>query len=173
MEIKLIKIDEINQVMEIMNDAKKLLGRDSLQWQQGYPNINTMTNDINRKELFGYYDDYGYLLGIVALVSGINDSYVNIYDGKWLIPHSEKDLVIHRIAVREEFHRKKIGDALMKYAYTYAKDHKYPSIKIDTHSKNKPMQELCLRNGYIYTGIIILARDEVDNSRLAYEKVIK
>ena len=52
--IKLVSINEIDQVMKIINDAKSLLKRNSLQWQQGYPNLETMTNDINNHHLYGY-----------------------------------------------------------------------------------------------------------------------
>ena len=45
-EIKLVHIDELDSVMEIINDAKELLKKYSLQWQQGYPNTLTLKNDI-------------------------------------------------------------------------------------------------------------------------------
>ena len=58
-EIKLVSIKELPFVMEIINDAKKLLGRDSLQWQQGYPNEITMlkifiicVKDYRQKKIF-------------------------------------------------------------------------------------------------------------------------
>lgn len=172
MEIRQVNISEIDSVMEIIDDAKRLLSKDSLQWQQGYPNKQTMLDDINNKDLFGCYLDQK-LVGIVALIEGFNINYAEIYDGEWLKDTSENDLVIHRIAVKEGYHNMKIGKALMDFAEIYAKEKGKISIKIDTHVKNIPMQMLCKNNGYLYRGIIFLKRNEVDNSRLAFEKLVK
>lgn len=172
MIFKKVTIEEIDNVMKIINDAKDLLRKDSLQWQQGYPNEDTMKNDINNEILYGIYDD-GKLVGIEALVPGVNNDYLRIYNGTWLSPVSPSDLVIHRIAVKCSYHGKHIGQQLMEFAYQYALENGYKSIKIDTHEKNKAMQHLCDFNGYTYCGIIYLLRDEIDNSRLAFERIVQ
>ena len=169
--IKLVTKNEIDEVMAIISDAKELLSKDSLQWQQGYPNETVMMDDILNNELFGYYLD-DFLVGIVALVKGLNKNYTEIYDGSWINPASDNDLTIHRIAVRKGYHHKKIGDKFIKLSLDYAKEYNLKSIKADTHIKNIPMQKLLLNNGFEYRGIIYLKRDEVDNSRLAYEIVL-
>ena len=168
--IRLVTENEIDEVMAIINDAKELLKKDSLQWQQGYPFKETMINDIKRKELYGYYLD-DYLVGIVALVVGLDKNYTEI-EGKWDIVASEKDLAIHRIAVRKGYYHKKIGDTFIKLSIDLAKKLSIKSIKADTHIKNIPMQMLLTNNGFLYKGIIYLKRDEVDNGRLAYELVV-
>lgn len=170
-EIKLVSFKELPFVMEIINDAKKLLGKDSLQWQQGYPNETTMINDINNSYLYGYYID-NYLVGIVSLVPGIDINYLEIENGSWKNYPSESDLNIHRIAIRKEFHKKKLGEKLLKFAISFAKENNHKSIKLDTHVKNIAMQKISLNTGFSYKGIIYLKRDEVDNSRLAYELII-
>ena len=85
------------------------------------------------------------------------------------------DKVLNNFVVspEEEYHGKKVGKLLMDFAEEYAKEKGLTSIKVDTHTKNKAMQKLCTNNGYSYRGIIYLKRDEVDNSRIAFEKVIK
>ena len=55
MEVREINIEEIDKVMEIINDAIAFLKPQSKQWQQGYPNINSMTKDILNHNLFGVY----------------------------------------------------------------------------------------------------------------------
>ena len=60
----------------------------------------------------------------------------------------------------------------MEFAEKYAKTNSCPSIKVDTHRANIPMQRLVLSHGYIYQGIIDLNRNEEDQLRLAYEKII-
>lgn len=170
-KIKLIELDEIVLVMEIINDAKKLLKNYSLQWQQGYPNEETMINDINNSHLYGYYID-NYLVGIVSLVPGIDKNYLEIEDGSWIQYPSSTDLNIHRIAIRNGYHKQKIGESLLKYSIKYAKNNGYSSIKLDTHRVNIAMQKISLNTGFTYRGIIYLKRDEIDNSRLAYELIV-
>ena len=170
MDIRKIRLDEIEEVMEIIKDAKELLRQTSSQWQDGYPNRGIMIEDINNERLYGEYID-SMLVGIAALVKGINIDYDYI-EGKWLLDHSSNDLVIHRLAVRNNYHHLKIADSLFDFAYKYAQDNNIKSIKIDTHEKNKPMQVVCLRNGYKECGIIYVKREKKDPKRIAYEKEV-
>lgn len=169
--IKVVKKEEIDEVMNIINDAKKYLSKTSLQWQQGYPFKETMLKDIENNNLFGYYikDE---LVSIISLVKGIEKTYVNMIEGKWLIDVSDKDLVIHRIAVKEEYRHQGYAKNLMKYSIIYAKENNLVSIKSDTHKINYEMQNLLLKNGFVYTGIIDLNRGEEDELRLAYELIV-
>ena len=171
MEIRRINKEEIDKVMEVINDAKAFLKLQSKQWQQGYPNVNSMMNDINKGNLFGVYEN-GELTCLAALIIGIEPTYVNMIEGKWNVEVSNKDLVIHRIAVSEKYRGKGFAKKLMNFAYEYAKENACLSIKVDTHRVNKPMQELLLKHGYNYQGIIDLNRNEEDQLRLAYELVI-
>ena len=74
--------------------------------------------------------------------------------------------------MRNNYHNKKIGDQLIKFAIDYAKRKRIHSIKVDTHKKNIAMQKILLDNNFSFRGIIYLKREEEDNQRLAYELVI-
>ena len=171
MEIKRVELKELDKVMEVINDAKAFLKLQSQQWQQGYPNENSMTKDILNHDLFGVYIN-GELTCVAALIIGIEKTYVNMVEGKWKIGVSASDLVIHRIAVSNKYRGKGCAKKLMEFAYSYAKENDCNSIKVDTHRVNIPMQQLLLSNGYAYQGIIDLNRNEEDQLRLAYELVI-
>ena len=170
MEIRRVKIEELKKVMEVINDAKAFLKLQSQQWQQGYPNEESMSKDILNHNLFGVYVN-GELTCVAALIIGIEKTYVNMVEGKWNIEVSNLDLVIHRIAVLEKYRGYGCAKRMMEFAYKYAKDNNCKSIKVDTHRVNKPMQNLLLRNGYTYQGVIDLNRNEEDQLRLAYELV--
>ncbi len=167
MEIRRVNLNEINEVMEIIKDAKALLKKTSTQWQSGYPNIDSMTNDINNNSLYGAFVN-SKLVGIIALIKGINPDY-DIIDGAWITEHSENDLVIHRIAVKDGYHNLNIGDSLFKFAIKYAKNNNFSSVKVDTHEKNIAVQRLCQKNDFKYCGIIYIKREKVEPKRLAYE----
>lgn len=171
MEIRKVNREEITSVMEIIEEGRALLKTTSKQWQNGYPNTDSLLSDIDHGFLYGAYKE-GTLVGVMALVHDVFNVDYDEIEGKWVIPYTEKDLVIHRIAVKKEYHHQKVGDALMKFAYQYAKDHHIPSIKIDTHRKNIPMQKLCMNNTYHLSGVIYIKRVEPDPSRLIFEKSI-
>ena len=82
MIIRLLTSNDIVAVMEIIDDAKKLLGKHSLQWQQGYPNKDTMMNDIKSSSCYGLFNEDNYLIAIVSLVKGIDPNYLEI-EGEW------------------------------------------------------------------------------------------
>ena len=115
-----IGIENISDVMKITNQAKDLLKKNgSLQWQQGYPNEDTFTEDIKNNSLYGLYED-NKLNAFGAYVYGKDLNYVEI-DGKWDIPANDKDMAIHRVAVDENCHGKKFGVKILKYGIEYAK----------------------------------------------------
>ena len=171
MEVRRVELNEIDQVMESINDAKKFLKVQSQQWQQGYPNVETMKKDILNRNLFAVYIN-NEIACVAALIIGIEKTYVNMIEGRWEVPVSNNDLVIHRIAVKDKFRGTGCAKEMMKFAEDYAIKKSCRSIKIDTHRANIPMQNLVLSHGYFYRGIIDLNRNEEDQLRLAYEKTI-
>lgn len=171
MEVRKIEIEEIEKVMEIINDAIAFLKPQSKQWQQGYPNVESMKKDILNHNLFGVYLN-NELTCLAALIIGKDKTYVNMVEGKWNIQASDSDLVIHRIAVSNKYRGMGCAKTLMNFAKDYAQRHGSKSIKVDTHRANLPMQNLLINLGYTYQGIIDLNRNEEDQLRLAYELVI-
>ncbi len=172
MEIRKVTENEIDSVMEIIEEGRTLLKSTSKQWQNGYPNRDSLLDDIHNSFLYGAYIN-DKLVGVEALVHDIFNVDYDEIEGRWVIPYTAKDLVIHRIAVKSEYHHQKVGDALMKYAEQFAKENHIPSIKIDTHRKNIPMQKLCSDNDYHLSGVIYIKRVEPDPSRLMFEKSIQ
>jgi predicted acetyltransferase len=166
-----IEIDDLNKIMSITNDAKNLLKQNgSLQWQQGYPNEDTFKIDIKNKSLYGIYQDKE-LMGYGAYIFGKDENYVEI-EGKWDIPANDKDLAIHRVAVDKNCHGKQFGMKILKYGIIYAKNLGCPTVKVDTHKNNIPMQKSIIKSGFIYKGVVKIIRDKLDNLRLAYEIVL-
>lgn len=170
MIVRLANINDLNQIMEIISDAKILLKNSgSMQWNtDSYPNKETMKNDINNKVLY-LVENNTLILGVAAFIFG-NDENYNSINGKWLTDKTEY-LAIHRIAVRNGFYHTGITTLLMNKAIEIAKSYN-TSIKADTHKLNIPMQKLLLKTGFSYCGEITLIRSSVDNLRLAYELIL-
>ena len=166
-----IGIGDISEVMKITNQAKDLLKKSgSLQWQQGYPNEETFTKDIKNNSLYGLFQDKD-LIAFGAYIYGKDLNYVEI-EGKWDIPANDKDMAIHRVAVEENSHGKKLGEKILKYGIQYARKLGCVTVKVDTHRINIPMQKSILKSGFVYKGIIRVDTDKLDNLRYAYEIVL-
>lgn len=170
-EIKLVPINDMPDILNITEQAKKLLKKNgSQQWQQGYPNEECYIEYIKKEQLYGIYEN-NKLVAFGAYLIGIDNNYIEI-QGKWSIPVNDKDMSIHTIAVSENHHGKKYGQKILEYGIEYARQKGCISVKVDTHKNNIPMQKIIEKTGFIYKGIIKIIRDKLENERLAYEYII-
>lgn len=167
MEFRKAMESDINSIMKIIKQAQDYFKKQGIdQWQNNYPNIETIKNDIAK--------GYGYVLlkdgevaGTVAVSFDGEKTYEYIYDGKWLSDFEYA--VIHRMAIDNNLKGLGLASIIMKKVEEMCINKGIKSIRIDTHEDNKSMQRLIEKNRFQYCGIIYLA----DNSkRLAFEKLI-
>ncbi|MGZ5265025.1 MAG: GNAT family N-acetyltransferase, partial [Kaistella sp.] len=87
------KVADQEQIWKILQDAikrRKAVG--SRQWQDGYPNPETVETDIQQN--YGYVLEIeGEIAGYAAIIFEIEPAY-EIIEGKWL--SSGKYVVVHR-----------------------------------------------------------------------------
>lgn len=162
---KTIKKD-VENVMEIINQAQDYFKENGIdQWQNGYPNADTIYEDIKNDNSYVLENENEILA--TSMVSFEEDkTYKKIYDGKWL--SDGKYAVIHRIAVSEKSKGLGIASNIIGFVEDLCKEKEINSIKIDTHKDNISMQRLLEKNGFKYCGIIYL---EDKNERIAFEKL--
>lgn len=153
-------------IWEIIQQAierRRLEG--SEQWQSGYPNSTTVSDDIK--------NNYGFVLTVdneiaayTALILNDEPAYDDI-KGKWL---TDGDFyVIHRVAVSEKFAGKGLVKIFFDKIEDFVKSQNVPSIKVDTNFDNPAMINIFEKKGYQYCGEVMLA----GGWRKAYEKVLK
>lgn len=167
MEIRKAVMSDINSIMNIIKQAQNYFKEQGInQWQNNYPNIETIKNDIDK--------GYGYVLlkegevvGTVAVSFDGEKTYEKIYDGKWI--SNCEYAVIHRIAVDSNSKGQGLASVIFNNIEKMCLERNVKSIRIDTHEDNKSMQRLIEKNGFQYCGIIYL---EDRSKRLAYEKLI-
>ena len=167
----LVKAQEkdIKIIMEIITDAKKYLkNQNSLQWNQpdGYPNECDLLKDINNESCYLYLEN-DEIIGTMSIIFTPDENYFEI-EGKWLT--NDLYASIHRIAIKNSYHKKGIGIKMLLEAEEIVKQNNIYSIKIDTHKINIPMIKTIENSGYTYCGVITLKRSKEDNLRNAYEK---
>ena len=156
---------DIPQIWDILSHAilrRKADG--SLQWQDGYPNLDIIQTDLNNDA--GYVLSSGdTILGYCAIVVNDEPAYATI-DGKWL---TQSDfLVVHRLAISENQLGKGYAKMIFERLETWAISKNVFSIKADTNFDNPAMLNIFKKLGYAYCGEVHFR----GNSRKAYEKVL-
>ncbi|NLY68095.1 MAG: GNAT family N-acetyltransferase [Tissierellia bacterium] len=167
MEFRKAKESDIDSIMNIIKQAQDYFKEAGIdQWQNNYPNIETIKNDIEKGYGYVLVND-GEVVGTVAVSFDGERTYENIYEGNWI---SNLDYaVVHRLAIDNRYKGQGLASVIMKSIEEMCLKRNVHSIRIDTHQDNKSMQRLIEKNGFKYCGIIYLADT---SKRLAYEKLI-
>lgn len=166
-EIQLRKAEmtDRNVIWDILQQAIERRRKDgSTQWQNGYPNIDTVESDITKG--FGYVLTVdGEIAVYAALILNDEPAYSTI-EGAWL--SNGEFVVVHRVAVDEKFAGQGMTKKLFDHIEDFTKSHGIQSIKVDTNFDNIAMLKILESKGYIYCGEVYLA----GGIRKAFEKII-
>ncbi|MBN1068661.1 GNAT family N-acetyltransferase [Clostridium sp. ZS1] len=167
MEFKKSTEEDISNIMRIINEAQIYFREQKInQWQNDYPNIDTIKEDIKNDYSYVFLMDKQ-IVATLALSFDGEKTYDIIYDGKWI--SNNKYAVIHRMAVNNSHKGNGIASKIFKNTEMICLEKGVHSIKIDTHVENKAMQNLLKKNNFHYCGIIYL---EDNSKRIAFEKII-
>ena len=160
---KSIKSD-LDNIMIIIKEAQKYFKENNIdQWQDNYPNEETILNDINNETSYVLVKDNN-KVDTASISFEEEKTYKNI-DGNWLT--NDRYVVIHRIAVSNDYKGLRLSSTILDNAKALALKNSIHSIKIDTHKDNKAMQRVLKKNNFTYCGIIYL---EDNSERIAFEK---
>lgn len=170
MQIRLATLDDLDAIWQLRKETTALLkSRGIDQWQYQDPKMETFANDIKAKEFYVLYDD-NILVGMMAVRSGIEHTYDNIYDGNWRV--DQPYLTIHRLAVKKTHLGTGISKKFLDYADWFAIKEKIYYIRIDTHHDNTNAIRLFESSGYQLCGWILLNQKEGEKKRLAFDKKV-
>lgn len=164
MNFREAKKEDIESILEVISHAKEYMKRNnSTQWNENYPNKETIINDIE--------NNIGYVLIVKNLIRGYivvdfsdDEVYKNI-KGKWKIFGNYAS--IHRCAIHKELRGQGYGSELFKFAEKLALSKNIRSVRVDTAPENETMKHLFNKNGYEYCGIVF-----IDGEKIAYEKLL-
>ena len=170
MTIRKSILEDVPAIMNIINDAKKLLASQHIdQWQNGYPNTTQIENDINKSESFVVVNDDDTIMATSMFTLRKEPTYKKIIGGEWLVAEHKDYGVIHRLAIKKEFRKLGLATLLFEKFHQVLLEKNIQSLKIDTHEDNLGMQSLIKKLGYQYCGIIYTSYQA---KRLAFEKII-
>jgi len=149
-------MSDLDEIMSIFKDGQAFLKEKGIdQWQDGYPTIDIVKEDITNRRMHVVLDNDG-ICAVYVLV-GKDPTYKYIEDGSWM---SDTDYVtIHRICVKGNKRNKGIAKYIVDDIKKYQKH-----IRIDTHKDNRVMQHFLRSNGFLYRGIIYLDNGKARNA---------
>lgn len=159
---------DIDGIMLIVRQARNYLKKHRVdQWQGEYPTQDIFAADIANGECYAV--TYGErLAGFFCLTEAPESGYDKITDGKW---HGEgKYCTLHRMAIEAQFRGTSLSDMLIDFADDMARAKGAECVRTDTHRKNKAMQRLLKRKGYVYRGNVLVDEFGHDPARQAFEK---
>lgn len=159
---------DIDGIMLIVRQARNYLKKHRVdQWQGEYPTQDIFAADIANGECYAV--TYGErLAGFFCLTEAPESGYDKITDGKW---HGEgKYCTLHRMAIEAQFRGTSLSDMLIDFADDMARAKGAECVRTDTHRKNKAMQRLLKRKGYVYRGNVLVDEAGHDPARQAFEK---
>ena len=143
---------DVEQIMSIVADAQlslRELGID--QWQDGYPSVDVIEDDIASEVGYVYCVD-NRAIGYAAIVLDGEVAYSQIPDSEWNT--SNDYVVVHRLCVKRGYTRSGVAVAMMDFAAQRAREKGYIGFRIDTHRGNIRMLAMLEKLGFKYCGII-------------------
>lgn len=160
-------LDDMPFVLTLYQQATEDLAKANVdQWQNNYPNQETLQSDIDLGLSYVFKKDV-VVVGTSALIWDGDSDYQIIHDGSWL--NDQPYLTIHRIVVERSFKKTGISHQLMEAISALAKDNNFHNIRIDTHQDNLTMQGFLKKEGFVQCGVVYVRQKD---KRLAFQKVI-
>jgi len=152
-------------IWEILQGAieqRRLEGSD--QWQNGYPNEQTVRDDLAAKAAYVLTENDA-VIAYAAIILDGEPAYDTI-DGKWLT-HG-RYATVHRVARARDVKSRGVATTFFKLIEDLCIRRGVPSIRLDTNFDNLAMLKILDNLSYRYCGEIFYE----GAPRRAYEKIL-
>lgn len=155
---------DLPAIVAMIEEAKVFLRQNGVpQWQEGYPNADSIRQDILAQQSY-VWEEAGMVVGSMMLSFATEATYDQVFEGAWRKQGAYG--VIHRLVVADTAKGKGVSGQLFQAAKAMCLEQKVDMIRIDTHEVNRAMQRTLQKNGFERIGIIHL----VDGApRLAFD----
>lgn len=175
MEFQKANVAHIEQLVALYTDARAAIAAFHIdQWQDGYPRMADIENDILRDELWigmtgNRIDCAAALLCGKTGETSVEHTYDRIENGSWLTCTRTNYAAVHRMACASWARGTGCALQMMAYLADIARKNGKWSLRIDTHEGNLAMRKMLSKSGFTYCGIIFLTTGE---KRVAYERIL-
>lgn len=161
-------LDQLDEILSLTRACGKHMRDNGInQWDENYPDRESLINDLNSQTLYTYMED-AKVLGIVVLNEKQDDEYKEI---TWSTSENDRNLVVHRLAVLPEYQGQGIARKLMDFSEEFARYKGYTAIRLDTFSQNQRNQKFYLKRGYTDLGSVFL-KYRKDHPYFCYELIL-
>jgi len=165
--IRKAKLNELREIKTLTEACAKALQQQNIfQWNEHYPSLKKLQNDIEKQELY-VFEAENTIISIIVLTSKMDEVYRNI---DWL-SETDNNLYVHRLATHPEFWGKGYARTMMEFAEEFAKNKNFISIRLDTFSKNIRNQKFYEARGYKKLGDVYFPHKN-DQAFHCYELVL-
>ncbi len=148
------KPEELDDILALTRACGKHMRENGIdQWDENYPDRDSLERDIATKTLFAYRQE-DVVLGIVVLNETQDAEYAEM---QWSTHETDKNLVVHRLAVSPEHQGKGIARKIMDFTEDWAREHQFDAIRLDTFSQNPRNQRFYKNRGYTELGSVFLS----------------
>lgn len=162
MKLVKLKSSKLDETYKIIEDAIAFLADQKIdQWQDNYPNLNTLENDIKNDSAFALIDSDDNILAYASISLEKEFLYEEIETWKC----NNKYAILHRTAVNANYRNMGIFKNLISESSSYLKNLNVDCIRIDTHPDNKLMIKALKSCGFIKVGSMVYDQ----GIRLAFE----
>jgi len=167
MIIRKAEISDLENIMAMYKSCVAgMLANGIDQWDESYPNAEVIMGDLIAQTYFVVIENKIIIAGI-NIDQNQDETYLAL-DWK---DKKNQFLIVHRLAVKEEFWNKKIGKYLMLFTEKLVIKKGLNSIRLDTYSGNPKAMEFYRRLGYSELGTIDLKPNK--DKYHCFEKIIK
>ena len=165
--IRKANLNDLRDIKKLTEACAKALQQQNIfQWNEHYPSLEKLKNDIEKQELY-IFEEENMIISIIVLTSKMDDVYRNI---NWL-SKTGNNLYVHRLATHPEFWGKGYARKMMDFAEEFAKNKNFTSIRLDTFSKNIRNQKFYEARGYTKLGDVYFPHKN-EHPFHCYEKLL-
>jgi ribosomal protein S18 acetylase RimI-like enzyme len=165
--IRKASLDDLKRIIEITQAcANLMISKNIFQWNEFYPRIQTFEEDVNNQTLY-VIENNSKVIGCLVISDYMDEFYKK---AKWLTV-SDKNIYLHRLAVHPDYQGKGFAKKLMNYAFDFALENEFKSIRLDTFSGN-PQNNVFYQKLDFKKLEKIYFRDQSDKPFYCYEKVL-
>ena len=159
--------NDLPDILRVVGEARAFMGTLGIdQWQDGYPEPETLAEDIRLQQL--YVIDDGGSVAAVAAITRLSEPAYDAIDGAWR--RSGPYVTIHRIALDDAHRGGGLARTIVRKAEDLALEGGCVSVRADTHRGNRAMRRFLEKQGFDYCGEVMIEVKQGDPIRVAYEK---
>lgn len=140
--------DNLTEIFEVFSEGiKEMLANGIYQWDEVYPSIEDLENDLENEELY-----VGKSEGDIGVVFVLNQDFDEQYqNGKWVL-ETEDYMVIHRLCVHPKFQNRGLGKKTLLHIEEILKSEGIKSIRLDAYTMNPFALRMYNSLGYSVVG---------------------